>query len=127
MTAEQWLSVAPQFKKHEFVCPHCGIEDMDYKFMVKLYQARVISNFPFLITSGYRCEEHNTKIGGAKNSAHLSGKAADINDNRDPVKRARIMNCCKAAGIKQFEVSRDGHIHVMDDDTKPTPFLGVEP
>lgn len=30
------------------------------------------------INSGYRSPAHNTKIGGAKNSQHLLGKAADI-------------------------------------------------
>lgn len=31
------------------------------------------------ITSGYRCEELNTKVGGAAGSQHLRGEAADIN------------------------------------------------
>lgn len=30
------------------------------------------------ITSGYRSPEHNKKVGGASNSAHLTAKAADI-------------------------------------------------
>ena len=30
------------------------------------------------ITSGYRCEKLNKLIGGAKNSQHVEGKAADI-------------------------------------------------
>ena len=30
------------------------------------------------INSGYRSPEHNAKIGGVKNSQHLTGKAADI-------------------------------------------------
>ena len=30
------------------------------------------------INSGYRSPKHNAKIGGAKNSQHLTGKAADI-------------------------------------------------
>ena len=31
-----------------------------------------------IISSGYRCEELNKAVGGAKNSAHLKGLAADI-------------------------------------------------
>lgn len=31
------------------------------------------------VTSGYRCPRTNTKIGGATNSQHLYGQAADIN------------------------------------------------
>jgi zinc D-Ala-D-Ala carboxypeptidase len=33
---------------------------------------------PVVVTSGYRCPELNTAIGGAVNSQHLEGKAADI-------------------------------------------------
>ena len=31
-----------------------------------------------VITSGYRTAEHNAKVGGAKSSQHLLGRAADI-------------------------------------------------
>lgn len=30
------------------------------------------------VNSGYRCPRHNAKVGGVKNSQHLSGEAADI-------------------------------------------------
>lgn len=33
---------------------------------------------PIVVTSGYRCPELNRLVGGAKNSAHLHGLAADI-------------------------------------------------
>ena len=33
---------------------------------------------PITINSGYRSPEHNKAIGGAKNSQHVLGKAADI-------------------------------------------------
>lgn len=32
------------------------------------------------VNSGWRPREHNAKIGGAKNSAHISGRAVDIAD-----------------------------------------------
>jgi hypothetical protein len=34
--------------------------------------------FPIIITSGYRTPEHNKRVGGAPNSAHLEGFAADV-------------------------------------------------
>ena len=33
---------------------------------------------PIYVNSGYRCEELNRLVGGAKNSQHMTGKAADI-------------------------------------------------
>lgn len=33
---------------------------------------------PIMINSGYRCKRLNNAVGGAKNSQHLTGKAADI-------------------------------------------------
>ena len=33
---------------------------------------------PIVVSSGYRCKELNTLVGGAKNSHHLLGCAADI-------------------------------------------------
>ena len=35
-------------------------------------------NTPIHITNAYRCVTHNRDVGGAKNSQHLLGKAADI-------------------------------------------------
>jgi len=35
-------------------------------------------NTPIHLTNAYRCVTHNKEVGGAKNSQHLLGKAADI-------------------------------------------------
>jgi len=32
---------------------------------------------PFRIDSGFRCQEHNTEVGGEKGSKHMLGQAAD--------------------------------------------------
>lgn len=39
---------------------------------------REIVKKPIIITSGYRCSELNTAIGGSDTSQHVRGKAADI-------------------------------------------------
>jgi hypothetical protein len=39
---------------------------------------RIVLDQPIFITSGYRCPDLNTACGGAANSAHLSGLAADF-------------------------------------------------
>ena len=33
---------------------------------------------PIAVTSGYRCKQLNTKVGGATASSHMTGQAADI-------------------------------------------------
>jgi uncharacterized protein YcbK (DUF882 family) len=50
--------------------------------LAKLAQAlealRVLVGGPIHITSGYRCPEHNKRVGGADLSQHTQGLAADI-------------------------------------------------
>lgn len=43
-----------------------------------LQPARELLGLPIHISSGYRSPKHNASVGGAKNSQHLYGTAADI-------------------------------------------------
>jgi hypothetical protein len=43
-----------------------------------LEEVRALLGQPIVITSGYRCQALNTQIGGALNSAHMTGQAADF-------------------------------------------------
>ena len=43
-----------------------------------LEDLRAMVGLPLLVSSGYRCEAHNIAIGGAKNSSHTNGRAADL-------------------------------------------------
>lgn len=49
---------------------------------------------PIRVTSGYRCPELNKKVGGAKNSSHLYGYAADIQPLR-PSEFGAFCECVK--------------------------------
>lgn len=44
---------------------------------------------PLRIVSGYRCERHNDKVGGAFASRHLRGDAADLEPGRVTLEVAR--------------------------------------
>jgi zinc D-Ala-D-Ala carboxypeptidase len=70
------------FKKDEFRCKHCGqlpAQGIDRRLVLMLEQLRtMIGSKPIVITSGYRCPTHNKATGGAANSQHMYGKAADI-------------------------------------------------
>jgi len=67
------------FKDREFTCNCCGKGKVDPLLIAKLEVLRsLLGDKPIIITSGYRCEKHNRKVGGASGSQHLKGKAADI-------------------------------------------------
>jgi uncharacterized protein YcbK (DUF882 family) len=44
----------------------------------RLQVLRDLIGTPIQITSGYRTDSHNAKVGGAKSSQHLTASAADI-------------------------------------------------
>lgn len=44
-----------------------------------LDQIREEYGLPLSVSSGYRCQELNRAVGGAKTSQHMKGQAADIN------------------------------------------------
>ncbi len=84
----------------------------------KLDQARHIAEIPFVITSGYRCLEQNIDVGGAENSSHLHGFAADIRV-RSPRERHIVVTALMEAGFFRFGVTYPAHVHVDDDPEKP--------
>lgn len=126
MTAEEWAQIQ-HFTPGEMVCRHCQREEMSLAFMGRLDAARMLFGRPIRVTSGFRCADHNTSVGGSPTSSHLTGCAVDLWDKQDPVYRAELVEALWDAGFRQIEVSRDGHVHVMDDSRKPRPFLGIEP
>jgi zinc D-Ala-D-Ala carboxypeptidase len=58
--------------------PPLGIVKRLIGVAVGLEQVRVLLGHPIHINSGYRCEELNKAVGGAKQSAHIEGWAADF-------------------------------------------------
>ena len=66
------------FSHEELACPCCQGLDLDPKLLTRLQALRDILGYPLQINSGYRCPDHNAKIGGSKTSQHLLGKALDI-------------------------------------------------
>lgn len=60
-------------------------------------------NLPLSISSGYRSPAHNSKIGGAKDSQHKYGRAADFSiSGKSPIEVAKVIEDLIAAGkIKQ--------------------------
>ena len=71
--------LAPDFKVRELRCRDGSDTVMvDEALMLLLQCIREHFGKAVTITSGYRTPAHNAKVGGAKSSQHLLGRAADI-------------------------------------------------
>ena len=70
--------ITQNFSQWEFACKcKCGYDNIDERLVNRLQVIRDMAGIPIKINSGCRCEKHNKKVGGAPNSYHLQGLAAD--------------------------------------------------
>ena len=72
------------FNEKEFACRCCGQlppfarENTEALVSQVLDPLRERCSHPIYVNSGYRCPSHNRDVGGAAQSQHLKGEAADI-------------------------------------------------
>jgi len=72
------------FKEKELCCKCCGQlppfarENIEALVENVLDPLRERYGKPIVVNSGYRCAKHNREVGGATNSQHMCGEAADI-------------------------------------------------
>ena len=77
------MQITKNFNLSEFQCK-CGCKmpsKVVNNILLLAEQLQVLRDAldcPVDLTNAYRCETHNKEVGGAKNSQHLLGKAADI-------------------------------------------------
>ena len=64
--------------QHQMNPPQQVIDNMQYLVDETVQPLRTLLGVPMKISSGYRCEELNTAIGGSNRSQHAHGQAADI-------------------------------------------------
>jgi len=80
------MKLTGNFSKSEFNCK-CGCEmpndvlDNIKLLAIQLQTIREYVGQPIKINSAYRCQLHNSIIGGVKTSQHILGKASDITIN----------------------------------------------
>lgn len=75
------------FHRSEFDCKDGTRVPVKYKnnlikLATNLQVIRDDLNAPITISSGYRTEMHNRKVGGAKHSQHLTASAADLHQSK---------------------------------------------
>ena len=95
--------------------PASGL-NMDATFLQMLDTARDKAGIPFKITSGYRTESHNAKVGGVANSSHLKGYAADIACTSGS-ERWIIIDALIKSGFERIGVAKT-FVHVDNDPDK---------
>jgi uncharacterized protein YcbK (DUF882 family) len=115
--SRDWTKIN-NFTQDEFQCPCCGLENIDWEFLMTLDDIRELYGSAMIVNSGCRCPKHNKKIGGAKNSAHIATEdapsyAADIritNSNE----RYKLINASLAFGINRIMVYHNKNIVHLD-------------
>ena len=74
--------LSKNFNSKEFDCKcenkECTTTLIDMEHLAKLQKLRNKLKRSIHITSAFRCEAHNTAVGGAKHSQHKLGTATDI-------------------------------------------------
>lgn len=106
------------FMLQEFACRcknrHCEgkVNRVNPLLIQALNRVREEFGEPIVVTSGYRCSSHNKAVGGASNSQHLTGRAADISPlNKTPEKVKRLLELCYAE--KGFTAVGDGSVSLF--------------
>lgn len=87
---------------------------MQLHFMTLLDALRGLMKRPFRINSGFRTASHNKKVGGAARSAHLFGRAADIDTvGWTAEERLQLISFARSIGLTGIGIS-GSFIHVDD-------------
>lgn len=106
--------VSTEFDCHGKGC--CSETLVDSKLVDYLQKIRNHFNAPVSVNSGYRCDRHNSAIGGASRSKHKYGQAADIVvKGVAPLKVAQYAESLGILGIGLY----DSFVHI---DTRTTKF-----
>ena len=71
--------ITKNFSRAEFACKcGCGMDNISPLLVEYLQMIRDHFDAQITVNSGLRCPAYNKRVGGAKASQHMLGKAADI-------------------------------------------------
>jgi zinc D-Ala-D-Ala carboxypeptidase len=115
------------FQDAEFACtcprPECvgKVIHIETALGDKLDALRTALGAPIVVNSGIRCADHNAEVGGAPDSAHLAGQAADLACT-DPALRRLLVKM--ALTLFDYVEVAPHHVHV-DVKNRGARLLGV--
>lgn len=111
MSDKDWDKVK-YFERTEFSSPDAPLSYsmMNRGLIFKLDLAREISGVPFTVSSGYRTENHNKKVGGTKTSKHRTGDGVDL-IIQDSEHRYQILKALIEVRFNKIGIYKS-HIHV---------------
>lgn len=110
--------LSANFKVKEFACKDGADKILIDTELVSMLQ-KIRDNFkkPVKITSAYRTDSHNKKVGGATNSYHKKGMASDIQiSGIHPVLVAMYAEKINAGGIGVY--SNFVHVDTRDNQSR---------
>jgi hypothetical protein len=122
-TKGQAVKVSDHFYSTEFDCHGsgcCSQTVVNDKLPVHLEMIRNHFKVPVTITSPYRCQTHNSRVGGAVGSRHSKGDACDIVVKGVPPRTvAQYCESIGILGIGLYETQSDGYfVHIDERDYK---------
>jgi len=103
------------FTDAELSCKCCGANKFNPETLLKLNRLRELVGHPIALSSAYRCEAYNKRIGATQ--THATGRAADILISGGQA--YNLMRTAMACGFTGIGVSQKGDkaarfIHVDD-------------
>ena len=111
------------FTREEFACQYTGENEISDRLLLRLDLLRARCGFPFIITSGYRSEDHPIEAKKEKAGTHAQGIAADIKVS-DGTQRFKIVQEAISLGFSGIGVASSFvHVDIRDLDGNESPVM----
>lgn len=96
------------FTRNELSCRHCGEYYFDSDFLIVINQIREEADWPFVVTSAYRCPGHPMEATKAATGTHVLGLAVDVLCHGE--KALELIVLAQKYGVQRIGVNQKGKI-----------------